>query len=121
MKSDIEIIEKVDHTKYTVEFFFSATLRMTSKGKHWPETVTCLIWQQKRLLGTGEVVCHPDDTPDMKKGMLLSAKKAFQQVGLWKELRIKFWDKILEYPSNPGKVITQPVIEAMLKARLKRK
>lgn len=90
------IQEEYENHIFKVEFITSMPLRRSHRGKHWPKTTQCIIYDGQRIIGLGEVVKHEKDPDNPKYARINSAKKAFNNCGgLWKEIRTKLWKKIL--------------------------
>ncbi len=87
--------EIIDGSEFVLEFVNSRNLRIGPYGKHWPLTTQCILSQNSRVLAVGEVVKHEQDKDNPKYARMYSAKKAFAQRPLWKDVRKRFWAKIL--------------------------
>lgn len=87
--------EEQDGHVYRVEFITSHDMRFNQYGKCWPVTTQCVIYHGQRILAFAEVIKHRKDTDNPKYAMVYAAKKAFAKVRLWREIRTRFWAKIL--------------------------
>lgn len=94
------IIEEYEGNIIKVEFIQSRNMRRSHLGKHWPITTQCVIYHNNRIIALGEVVKHDKDKDNAKYAVRNAAKKAFANTRLWKEIRTRLWNKILELQST---------------------
>lgn len=90
------IQEEYEGSVYTIEFLQGHPLRKNCYGKTWNKVTQCIIKKDNLIIGTGEVIKHANDTDNIKYAKSKSAKKAFKQTRLWKEIRTRLWNKILK-------------------------
>ena len=89
------ITENYEGHLFKVEFIVSYPLKHNSRGKSWAKCTQCVIYDNQRIMGFGECIKHSNDKDDNKYAKVYSAKKAFKQTRLWKEIRQRLWQKIL--------------------------
>lgn len=86
---------------YEVTFNVTRPRSRNCFGKCWPITTQCVISNNRRIIGLGEVVKHFNDVEDHAIAKKNSAKKAFTQITELKKnyipkiIRMKLWNQIL--------------------------
>jgi len=91
-----DIVEEYEGQTFSVEFVTGHPLRWSPKGKHWPKTTQCILRHNKLIIGFGEAIKHEKDKDDPKYARAYAAKKAFANTKIWREMRVKLWNKILK-------------------------